>query len=282
MQAEPNPESSFGTLDPLTTSGPNLASEEPDSCRRGSGTPDHHSVPGPSKYSCAECNGSFRFRNELEKHAISLHHSPYACSCGKGFSRTDALKRHINYFDATSRSYPCYDCRSYRNENAFRRRDHLLQHLRNYHNLDTQRIKLSYRHQYWVDDSSMILVCHHSGCEHYRNKEFRKLSRSDQKEQSPFKKVSDYTKHLKEAHGETAFHCRVAGCDREGSKGYLRESDFRKHLARQHPDAPKYSPAPRKKEPYNCPHCEESFRNLSKLGEHCCIPSTQEYCLPVY
>ncbi|OTB16132.1 hypothetical protein K445DRAFT_95771 [Daldinia sp. EC12] len=274
MNAEPSLKPSFGQLDPPTASGADLASREPDSHRHDLGTPNHYPVPGPSEYSCAECNGSFRFRHELEEHVISSHHSPYACSCGKRFSRTDTLRRHINSFDAKSHSYPCYDCRSYRDGNAFRRRDHLLQHLRNYHNLDAQRINLSYRHQYWVNDGSMILVCHHSGCEHYRNKKFRELSRSDQKEQSPFKKVSDYTKHLKEAHGETAFHCHVAGCDRKGSKGYLRESDFRKHLARQHPDAPKYSPAPRKEEPYNCPHCEESFRNLPELGEHRCIPST--------
>ncbi|KAK6955618.1 hypothetical protein Daesc_003260 [Daldinia eschscholtzii] len=101
-----------------------------------------------------------------------------------------------------------------------------------------------------------------------------KFYRSDQEEQSPFKKISDYKKHLKEAHGEAVFHCRVAGCDRKGSKGYLRESDFRKHLAKQHPDAPKYSPAPRKEERYNCPHCENSFTSLQDLSWHFCKPST--------
>ncbi|KAI5863971.1 hypothetical protein GGS23DRAFT_596455 [Durotheca rogersii] len=52
----------------------------------------------------------------------------YACTCGKTFSRSDSLKRHITSKSADIPKYPCEHCDKHRGERGFRRLDHLFQH----------------------------------------------------------------------------------------------------------------------------------------------------------
>ncbi|KAI1471642.1 uncharacterized protein F4812DRAFT_414959 [Daldinia caldariorum] len=237
------------------------------------GTLDHHPVLGLTEHSCIECNESFQTRGQLNVHAGQTMHYLFACSCGEKFSRLDARSRHISSFRKGSPSYPCKLCKRHRGRKAFHRRDHLVQHLRGYHLLDEGEIRKHYpTNVSRVPWSYLVLVCPFVGCEHHRGEEFRRLSISDQREQSPFKRISHYNKHLKDAHGKIPFPCYVHGCERVGTKGYLRQMDLKKHLATQHPDAPEYSPAPRRREQYNCPHCEHSFEDLFDLGIHYCNP----------
>ncbi|KAI6083037.1 hypothetical protein F4821DRAFT_263372 [Hypoxylon rubiginosum] len=59
---------------------------------------------------------------------------PYGCVCGAGFTRLDALKRHIaTQSNDVSQWYPCDYCEGHRGEKAFRRYDDLIQHLKGPH-----------------------------------------------------------------------------------------------------------------------------------------------------
>ncbi|KAI1805688.1 hypothetical protein F4811DRAFT_513874 [Daldinia bambusicola] len=269
---------SLRLLDQSTGPETYLASKEPKSHNHNLGTLDHDPVLGPAINSCIECNASFDTLSLLNNHAMKTQHYSFACLCGERFSRYDAQGRHIKSFRKDSRSYPCNLCKRHRGRKAFHRRDHLVQHLRGYHQLDTKEItnhcpKVNPRQQ--SDAYSPVLVCPFVGCEHYRDKEFRNLDEFEQQEQCPFKSKSHYSNHLKDAHGEVPFPCHVLECDRVGSKGYLREKALKRHLAAQHPDAPEYSPASRKKYQYNCAHCRQSFEALWRLGYHQCNPPTE-------
>ena len=80
---------------------------------------------------CQVCFQSFPSNAELERHAQSLQHKAFGCKCGKTYARLDILKRHC---DSTPK-FPCPHCNRYTGANAFRREDHLTQHLRTYHRI---------------------------------------------------------------------------------------------------------------------------------------------------
>ncbi|KAI3341659.1 hypothetical protein F4824DRAFT_322314 [Ustulina deusta] len=116
--------------------------------------------------------------------------------------------------------------------------------------------------------SRQILVCPHVGCEAYQDDAFKSLPWREQFEGRPFKKQSDYNKHMRDIHKESAFSCPVGGCDRVGPKGYMREKDLIKHLADKHPEAPSYSYVPPKPSKYRCAGCGDELSSLGSLKEH--------------
>ncbi|KAK4444735.1 hypothetical protein QBC34DRAFT_180018 [Podospora aff. communis PSN243] len=75
----------------------------------------------------------------LQVHDTDTNSVVPACLCGNTFSRKDALNRHIQTASRrssqaflgsdTSDLYPCTLCDKHRGTNAFKRRDHLRQHL---------------------------------------------------------------------------------------------------------------------------------------------------------
>ncbi|TRX90464.1 hypothetical protein FHL15_008633 [Xylaria flabelliformis] len=229
--------------------------------------PSHREVWDGSAIACAECHEAFRSRIELVDHARYNKHSPYACLCGAKFARRDVLVRHLEGFTKESAKYQCTFCKRHRGKQAFRRRDHLVQHLRGYHKMEPEEINKASPPMSRVR-SLQILICPHADCEAYRDDTFKALPWAEQHERRPFQKQSEYNKHMRDVHKESAFSCCVAGCDRVGAKGYMREKDLMKHLADKHPEAPNYSyicPEPLK---YQCDICGKRLANVYTLEDH--------------
>jgi len=183
-----------------------------------------------------------------------MQHRPYGCECGSLFSRLDVLNRHLKSFGTDLPGYPCHFCRRHRGENGFRRQDHLLQHMRNYHhheigdnpttaaaaaandsNASTTTSRLKY----------IFPVCSQLGCPMYRGPEFQLLPRSTKEAGKPFATQSEYTSHMREEHEQCPFNCDIAGCARTGRRGYFREKDLIKHRNEHHPDSSRYVAAKR-------------------------------------
>ncbi|KAK2772455.1 CROL alpha [Colletotrichum kahawae] len=194
--------------------------------------------------SCAECKEEFKNRAQLQQHAIEAQHTPFACICGKGFARLDVLYRHIDSFGNEMPKYPCSYCKKHRGKDGFRRRDHLVQHIRGYHKFEAEEklgdILPSRRGRYGIPQ-----VCPYPGCEFHRGDSFKDLSAEEQRSTKPFSTQAEYTKHMKEAHDFTPFPCNVVGCIKTGKKGYTREKDLINHRNKEHSEAAPYVPKPR-------------------------------------
>ncbi|KAI0106997.1 hypothetical protein GGR51DRAFT_517045 [Nemania sp. FL0031] len=207
-------------------------------------TPTHHPVWNDSAIRCAECNETFDNSKKLRVHAQHRTHSPYFCSCEVNFARNDALRRHIASYLKENAKYPCTFCRRHRGKQAFRRKDHLVQHLQGYHKMEHEELSKTSPPRIRVPNVTYdIYICAHVGCEAYRDDDFRSLPWLDQIKERPFKKRSDYNKHMRDVHKESTFPCRITGCDRVGIKGYTREKDLMKHIKNKHPEAPQYVPS---------------------------------------
>ncbi|KAF4872746.1 Zinc finger protein Gfi-1 [Colletotrichum siamense] len=193
--------------------------------------------------SCAECRKEFKSRAQLQQHAIEAQHTPFACVCGKGFARLDVLYRHLDSFGNQMPKYPCQFCKKHRGKNGFKRRDHLVQHIRGYHKFEAEEklgdILPSRRGKYGIPQ-----VCPYPGCEFHRGDSFKELSAEEQRSSKPFSTQAEYTKHMKEAHDFTPFACNVAGCVKTGKKGYSREKDLINHRKKEHSEAAPYVPNP--------------------------------------
>ncbi|KAI8625892.1 hypothetical protein F5Y19DRAFT_466884 [Xylariaceae sp. FL1651] len=217
--------------------------------------PGHHHVGGEAGFVCIECDQSFRTQGQLASHANSSKHTPFACSCGVKFARVDVLHRHIKSFSKISAQFPCTFCKRHQGKHAFRRRDHLVQHLRGYHKLESEEIDKICPSKRSLKNVQ-VSTCHHLGCDGYRDENFLSLPWIEQKQQRPFQKQSEYNKHMRDNHKETPFPCKVVDCDRNGAKGFLREKDLMKHLASKHPEAPQHVPEVRE---YLCPRCNKNL-----------------------
>ncbi|PVH83877.1 hypothetical protein DL98DRAFT_104933 [Cadophora sp. DSE1049] len=198
----------------------------------------HGHFDTPTTYDCVECGHSSSSKADLLRHAKELQHRPYACECGSSFSRLDVLNRHLEKFDPEDPKHPCKYCRRHRGPNGFRRLDHLMQHIRNYHHheMDNEPRK-------GTDTSRLVNnfpTCPHSDCPGFRDDTFKQQSRKIQHAGKPFATQSAFTKHTRDTHNECIFPCDVAGCERVGRLGYFREKDLLKHRRAQHPDASPY------------------------------------------
>ncbi|KAF6839136.1 CROL alpha [Colletotrichum musicola] len=201
---------------------------------------NHGRVETDHPLACVECQVEFRTKSKLQQHANEAQHSPFACVCGKKFARLDVLNRHLDSFGDGMPKYPCSFCKKHRGKDGFRRRDHLLQHIRGYHKFEAEGkigdILPSRRGRHQVPP-----VCPHRECSFYRDDSF-KMTVEEQSKNKPFDTQSEYTKHMKMVHGFTPFPCTVIGCGRTGNKGYTREKDLVNHRRKKHPEAGEYMP----------------------------------------
>ncbi|TRX88198.1 hypothetical protein FHL15_010887 [Xylaria flabelliformis] len=95
-------------------------------------------------FTCFGCLRVFRNNSKLLDHGKAADHHPYACFCGKTFSRLFSVTRHLSSREVASVAgsagprHPCPLCTKYDGEYGFNRRDHLRQHLRVFHKLDNK------------------------------------------------------------------------------------------------------------------------------------------------
>jgi hypothetical protein len=183
--------------------------------------------------SCQECNLQFPTRAALDGHANKTGHAPYRCQCGTIFSRLDVLYRHIQTFQPAI-FYPCPHCKKHRGPRAFVRRDHLRQHLRGYHNIESGNESDEDQFQTPPRKIKTILKCPHETCS-YPN---AMSPQSDQPLSSgmsrTFQTRSEFTKHLREVHDESLFPCTEFGCTRVSGKGFFRKRDLVNHVKEHH------------------------------------------------
>ncbi|KAH8663291.1 hypothetical protein BGZ61DRAFT_522982 [Ilyonectria robusta] len=167
-------------------------------------------------HQCIECKESFSTKTALDLHGSQLGHSPFACTCGGRFSRSDVLARHVKSKEVGQPQYPCHFCNRHQGEAAFRRRDHLTQHLVQYHKHD-----LASNIQAPPSGFASVPTCPHLECF---------------PSQWSFTTNAGYYRHMRSVHQETPFECTVPNCDRVGAKGYFREKDLSNHCRSKHAD----------------------------------------------
>jgi hypothetical protein len=229
-------------------------------CRRDPHSSGHSLIETGTPFECVQCKKSLTSKTNLLRHAKEEQHQPYACECGSQFSRLDVLHRHLEKYSKRPPQHPCQYCNRHRGPKAFRRADHLKQHLRNYHHLE-------------VEDEARISidfpVCPHSDCPKYRGAEFQLLPRRSKIPNQPFTTKSEYSKHMRDEHNECTFPCDVQGCSRVGRRGYFREKDLLKHRKKQHPEAAPYQVEKREEVHYKCtqPGCIVSL-TAAYMGDH--------------
>ncbi|OTB04525.1 hypothetical protein M426DRAFT_11419 [Hypoxylon sp. CI-4A] len=212
---------------------------------------------------CVNCQTSFETRKELRRHAREEQHNVIGCLCGKTFSRPDALIRHC---DKKDRKFPCTFCKRHRDEDSFHRQDHLAQHLRGYHKLEEERI-ITICGTTTGDYNVRWLQCPQPACEFHRGGDFDSLSWEEQEKQKPFQTRGEYTRHLKDVHNASPFHCPVQEpwneCQRVGAKGYATAQGLRKHLVKDHPNASQHYLADLRAElnrnDHTCEICKKRF-----------------------
>lgn len=170
---------------------------------------------------CNQCNQAFGNLFYLGSHASQTDHQAFLCSeedCRKAFSRFDVWERHQNNHRADVQRYPCPHCRRHRGADGFKRKDHLTQHLRNYHHIGVDE---------FAGRNARQQSCPHEDCPDWRPKGTWGRGHA-------FQKSSDYISHMRKIHKESEFPCTEAGCDRTGPKGYFRRRDLLKHKLKEH------------------------------------------------
>ena len=179
--------------------------------------------PRAAKSLCDQCLVEFHYPRELAFHCDEQGHLGYACThndCDKKFARWDTRRRHERKHRDDAKRFPCKYCKKYRGSNGFKRRDHLMQHVRNYHHIgEDDRNEHRGFGRGW---------CPKTGCSHHQEPP-HKIG-----EKFAFSTSTEYIKHRRTIHDESDFPCPQPGCDRINGKGYFRKADLRNHLRKVH------------------------------------------------
>jgi len=100
----------------------------------------------------------------------------------------------------------------YRGDNGFKRKDHLRQHIRNYHHIDVDGDEAP-------SNESVGHPCTFEGC--------------DKTGFTAFETDKLMKDHLKKDH-PSPYQCSYSGCHRIGTNGWMRERDMVKHMKKDH------------------------------------------------
>ena len=193
---------------------------------------DHARVQSLLATSCDECGAKFNSMAELHVHAIEQHHVILRCKCAETFSRIDVLIRHLKQNRLSGTTYPCLKCKRHRGVRAFKRKDHLTQHLQNYHHVDATKYS-----RYSIYSTLIQLRCPYIGCPQHRDADFYRIPFWERDKACPFEKQSVYTKHMQKDHDYSPYPCDLANCPKVAGKGFFRKTSFLKHRKSCHPDA---------------------------------------------
>lgn len=194
---------------------------------------DHESIQPAKSNACLQCNQSFRSTTELGHHARESQHAAFKCKCGSTFQGIYDLKRHQNRHQPGTPAYPCLYCRRHRGESGFRRKDHLTQHIRKYHHITSDNSE----DEYCQKKEKPSLICPYPHSARLKNRGLGSSSASeisDSEGRQNFMTKKQFVQHMRVVHNESPFECTVEGCDRIGSRGYMREGDLRNHYEKAH------------------------------------------------
>ena len=182
---------------------------------------NHIQTMHPDMHTCDQCMEVFKNAFGLECHAYGLH-IKFVCkqeNCGRGFTRADTYKRHQRDHLPDVRRFPCRYCKKYRGKNGFKRKDHLTQHVRNYHHIGED--STSSMHWYTWCPKSDCTKSEPAGVAGYSA-------------ESAFSSSKQWFSHMRTEHDECEHSCPQPGCDRVKGKGYFRAADLRTHLRKVH------------------------------------------------
>lgn len=176
-----------------------------------------------NRFSCDQCLHSFRAIAEVEGHAWRTRHLSFACKqdgCESKFSQWVSYRRHLRKHQDDAKRFPCKYCRKYRGKNGFTRRDHLTQHIRNYHHIQS-------------DETTRALEYNRRFCP--RDECSESMPRPARWDAQPkFASSAAWMKHMRTVHEASEYSCPQPGCDRIGGMGYFRGADLSTHLRKAH------------------------------------------------
>ncbi|KAI8622886.1 hypothetical protein F5Y19DRAFT_44021 [Xylariaceae sp. FL1651] len=233
-------------------------------------------VQRPAFHCSLGCGRSFERKWDLQKHKCPPHtpkhyvacEDPFKCKCGQQFTKLYTLERHIRGFQRDSLpAYPCEHCSAYQGTDGFKRKDHLLQHLRVFHKYDASQLAESFAPR--KARIYNIPVCHFNDCEYFRGPEFKALGAAEQENNRPFTKQSDYTAHMKQEHDWSPYPCNFPGCRKVDRNGFFSPNALNKHFEKNHPEAtaPQLETERRAAVKVTCDYCRRSLLGAS-LAEH--------------
>ena len=172
--------------------------------------------------SCDQCQEVFMSAGYLELHTIDSGHTAFLCKqedCEKGFTRLDTYSRHQISHQKDAKRFPCKYCKKYRGKNGFKRKDHLTQHVRNYHHIGEDDISVS---------------CHRKWCPKADCTKSKPVGAYWSSTENAFLSSKEWTNHIRTEHDESALSCPQPGCDRVNGKGYFSDAALRSHLRKVH------------------------------------------------
>ncbi|KAI1272991.1 hypothetical protein F5Y07DRAFT_276953 [Xylaria sp. FL0933] len=202
------------------------------------------SAPSTFTVSCpfSACEKEFSSEDALREHTSSSHVGqhlvvskyPFKCHCGQEYTKLSSLERHVRGSDKSLvAKHSCHECTAYQGKDGFRRKDHLVQHLRVFHKYDNDQLATLFRPR--QGRMYNIPVCHFESCEYYRGPEFKGMGIGRQMNNRPFHRQSDYTMHMKREHDWSPYPCKVAGCNKLDGKGFFNITALEKHCKEKHP-----------------------------------------------
>ena len=182
----------------------------------------HERLVHPDLPRCGQCSAIADSNRELETHARETDHFAFACKedeCNSKFFEVGVYRRHVRKHQDDAVRFPCRYCRKYRGKEGFKRKDHLTQHIRNYHHIGEDEVKRRKHYRPW---------CSKQGCNMSQS-----VWAGDSKS-TAFASSTEWIKHMRTVHDESIFPCLHPGCDRIDGKGYFREADIRTHVHKVH------------------------------------------------
>ncbi|KAI0864493.1 hypothetical protein F4860DRAFT_529115 [Xylaria cubensis] len=172
------------------------------------------------------------------------------------------LERHVqnNTKQLQLDLHPCAECPTYQGKNGFKRKDHLVQHLRVFHKWDDD--QLATLTSAGQNSRLKIPTCHFPECDYYRDPSFKDMGIREQAKNRPFDKQSHYTDHMKREHDWSPYPCKVVGCSKVNGAGFFSITALEKHYKGKHPGSA--IPAPKvddqATETVRCDDCGKNVR----------------------
>jgi uncharacterized Zn-finger protein len=159
-------------------------------------------------FTCDECMFVGKSQYEVGLHASSIGHASFSCNqdgCGKRFRRLDTYQRHERTHREDAKRFPCRYCKKYRGPEGFKRKDHLTQHIRNYHHIYEDGKVGTWYTRMWCPKRECTDSRPHSVF-------------SGDPTKRAFSSSKEWVKHMRTVHDESEFSCPQPGCDRVKAK----------------------------------------------------------------